>query len=262
MFLSLRISSRALNSAPGVVCACVCVCPYTVCVCVHTWCVCVHPYTACVHPSVHSVCVSVHMVCMCVRTPVCLYTACACTQHACVSIHSVCVCGYPFTVCVCPYTCVCSYILCVCPYMVCVCLYEPHTLASQHMPAQHPRRHADVEVEIAEQMLLGVLPGPVLPIPPQARPVMRGLVFVPLNLSPSMAGKCWFSCSIFIGKSPTHPGDGFTKHTQAQNWICLELAPGPLVSARCDSWGPQRGPFVPLQMDGGAWRLGGAARES
>ena len=163
---------------------------------------------------------------------------------------------------VCPYTCVCSYILCVCPYMVCVCLYKPHTLASQHMPAQHPRRHADVEVEIAEQMLLGVLPGPVLPIPPQARPVMRGLVFVPLNLSPSMAGKCWFSCSIFIGKSPTHPGDGFTKHTQAQNWICLELAPGPLVSARCDSWGPQRGPFVPLQMDGGAWRLGGAARES
>lgn len=200
-------------------------------------CVCVRPYTACVHPSVHGMCVSVHMVCVCV------VHLCACAQHARVSAHSVCV--------------------CVCPFTVCVCMCTSLTPWHPSTPLRStPGGTADVEVEIAEQMLLRVLPGPVLPIPLQARPVMRGLVFVPLNLSPSTAGKCWFSCSIFIGKSPTHPGDGFIKHTQAQNWICLEPEPGPPVSARCDSWGPQRGPFVPLQMDGGAWRLGGAARES
>ena len=186
----------------------------------------IHTRRVCIH--LYTVCVSVHMVCVCV------IHLCACTQHARVSAHSVCVC-------------------------VCTSLTPWHPSTP---PRSTPGGTADVEVEIAEQMLLRVLPGPVLPIPPQARPVMRGLVFVPLNLSPSMAGKCWFSCSIFIGKSPTHPGDGFIKHTQAQNWICLEPEPGPLVSARCDSWGPQRGPFVPLQMDGGAWRLGGAARES
>ena len=171
---------------------------------------------------------------MCVRTRVCVHSVCArtrvsvCTQHVCVSIH----------MCVPVHVCVSVHSMCVCPYnSVCVSVHTSHSGI--------PGGPADVEVEIAEQMLLRALPGPVLPTPPQARPVMRGLVFVPLNLSPSMAGKCWFSCSIFIGKSPTHPGDGFTKDTQAQNWICLELGRGPPVSARCDSWGPSVGAVSP-----------------
>ena len=137
--------------------------------------------------------------------------------------------------------------MCVSIYSVCVSVHTSHSGI--------PGSPADVEVEIAEQMLLRVLPGPVLPTPPQARPVMRGLVFVPLNLSPSMAGKCWFSCSIFIGKSPTHPGDGFTKDTQAQNWICLEPGRGPPVSARGDSWGPSVGAVSPCRWPGaqGSW---------
>lgn len=95
---------------------------------------------------------------------------------------------------VCASVCVCAIVfVCVrvCIY-VCMCAHMSRRgiPCTGSIPWQNGGNESGADC--SSRCLLGARrPGSVLPIPLQVRPVMRGLIFVPLSLSPDMAGLCW-----------------------------------------------------------------------